>query len=108
MGCGQITDPSGPHDPNSKTGPLGFGSQGFVAPGGVFPYRIDFENAPTATAPAQRVDITDQLSPDLNWSTVELTEVGFGSTLIAIPANSQHFQTVVAITDEGRGERRRY
>ena len=39
-------------------------------PDTVFPYRIDFENAPTATAPAQQVVITDPLDPNLDWSTL--------------------------------------
>ena len=50
-------------DPNSKTGPSGFGTQDFVNPSDLFPYRVNFENDPTATAPAQRVDVTDQLDP---------------------------------------------
>ena len=60
-------------DPNSLTGPAGYGSVNYVAANTIFPYQIDFENAPTATAPAQRVDITDQLDPNLDWSTFQLT-----------------------------------
>jgi len=60
-------------DPNSLIGPAGFGPAGFITPSSEFPYRIDFENEPTATAPAQRVDITDQLDPSLDWSTFQLT-----------------------------------
>ena len=30
-----------------------------------YPYRIDFENDAVATAPAQRVDVTDQLASTL-------------------------------------------
>ena len=41
-------------DPNSLIGPAGFGPQGSSPPAQQFPYRIDFENDPTATAPAQR------------------------------------------------------
>jgi hypothetical protein len=40
-------------DPNAKTGPNGFGSGGFVSATGSLVYRIDFENEPSATAPAQ-------------------------------------------------------
>ena len=49
-------------------------------PTSALPYRVDFENDPTATAPAQRVDVTDQLDPNLDWNTFQLTEVGFGDT----------------------------
>jgi hypothetical protein len=89
-------------DPNSKTCPAGFGSQDFIAPSQTFPYRIDFENDPTATAPAQRVDITDQLDPSLDASTFELTEVGFGNNVIIIPAGNQHFQTTLPMTYNGK------
>ena len=48
-------------------GPAGYGSPNFVAlSGAAFPYQIDFENDPTATAPAQVVTITDQLDPNLD------------------------------------------
>ena len=84
-------------DPNSLIGPAGFGPAGLHRRQ-PFPYRIDFENEPTATAPAQRVDITDQLDPNLDWSTFQFTGVGFGDNIIAIPADSQHFQTTVPMT----------
>lgn len=89
-------------DPNSLTGPAGFGSPGFVAAGTALPYRIDFENSTSATAPAQRVTITDQLSPDLDWSTFELTGAGFGGTILNIPDNSSSYQTTVSMTETAR------
>jgi hypothetical protein len=95
------SQPVGSFDPNGKIGPGGFGPQGFVGPNEVFPYRIDFENDPTATAPAQRVVITDQLDSHLDWNTFALTEVGFGDFLFTIPAGSQHFQTTVDMTYNG-------
>jgi hypothetical protein len=62
------------------------------------PYEVDFENAPTASAPAQEVDVTDQLSPDLDLSTFSFTGVGFGDTRIAIPEGTQYFATTVPMT----------
>ena len=88
-------------DPNEMTGPAGFGSPGYIAPFSVAPYRIDFENEPTATAPAQQVIITDPLDPNLDWRTFELTEIGFGDQIISIPAHSQYFQTAVEMTYNG-------
>ncbi len=89
-------------DPNSLTGPAGYGSSHFVAPGTVFPYRIDFENASTATAPAQRVVITDPLDPHLDWNTLQLTGVGFGDTNLVIPPHSPFYQTTVPMTENGK------
>jgi hypothetical protein len=66
------------------------------------PYRIDFENDPTATAPAQQVVITDQLDPNLNWSTFQLTQIGFGDTNVTVPINSQHFEAAVPVTENGQ------
>ncbi|MFI5453930.1 MAG: Ig-like domain-containing protein [Isosphaerales bacterium] len=88
-------------DPNDKFGPAGFGPQAFVSPANPFPYHIDFENSPTASAPAQRVDITDQLDPNLDWSTFQWTGFGFGDNTISIPADSQHYETTLPMTYNG-------
>jgi hypothetical protein len=89
------------HDPNSLTGPAGYGSQGFIGANEVLPYRIDFENDPTATAPAQAVTITDPLSTDLDWSTFQLTGIGWGDFNLTIPAGSQTYETTVPMTYNG-------
>ena len=82
-------------------GPAGFGTQAFVAPGTVLPYEIDFENSPTATAPAQEVDDHRPLDPNLNPTTFQLTEIAFGDTVLTIPAGSQHYETTVSMTYNG-------
>ncbi len=88
-------------DPNAKVGPAGYGTPNFVSASSPFPYRIDFENDPTATAPAQRVDVTDQLDPNLDWSTFQWTGFGFGNTVIAVPPNTQHYATTLPMTYNG-------
>jgi len=89
-------------DPNDKHGPSGAGLQGFIADRRqAFQYRINFENDKSATAPAQRVTITDQLSSNLDWSTFALSDLGFGDTLLTVPANSQHYRTVVPMILNG-------
>src|SRR5262249_19036050 len=90
-------------DPNSKTAIAGFGGANFVAGGGLLPYRIDFENDPTAAVPAQRVDVADQLSDKTDWNTFQFTEVAFGDQFLAIPAGSQFFHTVVDVTPDSGG-----
>jgi hypothetical protein len=84
-------------DPNSKTAVSGFGPANFVAPDRALTYRIDFENDARATAPAQRVDVSDQLSNKLDWNTFQFTEVAFGDQFIAIPSGSQFFHKVVDV-----------
>jgi hypothetical protein len=89
-------------DPNAKFGPIGYSPSHFVSSSGVLPYRVDFENDPTATAPAQQVIVTDQLSPDLDWSTFRLTEFGFGNNNITVPTGLQHYETSVPMTYNGQ------
>ncbi len=89
-------------DPNGLIGPAGFSTQAFVAPGTVLPYEIDFENSPSATAPAQEVTISDPLDPNLNPATFQLTEIAFGDTVLSIPAGTQHYETTVSMTDNGQ------
>jgi RHS repeat-associated protein len=93
--------PSGPSDPNAKMGPSGFGEEGSVLPDETFAYRIDFENEPSATAPAQQAVITDQLDSELDWATLQFTEIGFGDQFILVPSDTQHFETVVPVTYSG-------
>ena len=89
------------YDPNQKIVLAGIGDKGYVACNTLLPYRIDFENATNATAPAQQVLITDQLASTLDWSTFELTEISFGDQLLALPPNTQHFETNLPMTMNG-------
>ena len=54
----------------------------FVADGIPLPYIIGFENDATATAPAQSVTVTQQLDPNLDWSTFQLGDFGFGGHVL--------------------------
>ncbi len=89
-------------DPNQKIGPVGFGSSSFVTLDQAFPYRIDFENDKDATAPAQRVTISDHLNSNLDLTTFELSDIGFGDTFITIPKGSQHFATTIEMMQNGK------
>ena len=68
----------------------------------MLPYRIDFENDATATAPAQSVVIKDQLSLDFDWSKFELKELGFGDIQLAPPSGLQYYATVVSFEQNGK------
>ena len=85
---------AGSSDPNQKLGPGGFGDARFVAPGSLLSYRVDFENEQAANAPAQVVTVTDHLDEDLDWSSFELTQLGFGDHVIDVPAGAQHFEWI--------------
>ncbi len=94
-------------DPNEIFGAAGYGPQGFIAPDTLIPYRINFENlgagsVPTpalpATAAAQRVEISNQLDTDLDWSSLRFTEVGFGDNLVTVPEGRQYYFTTVQVT----------
>jgi RHS repeat-associated protein len=82
-------------DPNQKTGPAGAGDEHFVPGDTVLSYKIEFENDKDATAPAQRVNIVDNLSPHFDWSSFELGSVGFGDFFLSIPDDSQFYRTTV-------------
>jgi hypothetical protein len=83
------------HDPNQKLGPMGVLDRNFLRTSSPLSYRIDFENLKTATAPAQIVTIRDPLSPRLDLTTFELTQIGFGDVLVPVPAGLKSFETVV-------------
>jgi RHS repeat-associated protein len=103
-----------PADPNDKIGAGGYGDAAYIDGASLIPYRIRFENLGpgskdpdgnpypiVATAPAQRITISDQLDSDLDWSTFALAEMGFGDTVLAIPAGSQHFEQLLSVTIQG-------
>jgi len=86
---------SGSTDPNQKLGISGYGEENYVSGDTVLTYRIDFENHPDATAPAQVVMIRDQLPDEVDWSTFEILSVGFGDIIIPVDSGSSFFETVV-------------
>jgi len=93
--------PVNSHDPNSLTGPNGFGIQNYLLEANLFGYEIFFENETNASAPAQIVQITDPLSTNLDWSTFQLSEIDFGGQYITIPPNHQYFQTNIPMSFNG-------
>jgi hypothetical protein len=88
----------GSFDPNQKVGPAGYGNAHYVAPGSLAPYRIDFENDSSATAPAKIVRVNDNLDSDLDWSTFEISQVGWGDIIIPVDPGTQHFDTTQSVT----------
>jgi hypothetical protein len=64
-------------------------------------YQVRFENEPTATAPAQRIIITDPLDPNLDLSTFELTQISFANNTINLPAGTADYETTIPMTENG-------
>ena len=85
-------------DPNALTGPAGYGSTHYIPADILIAYRIDFENDAAASAPAQQVDITNQLEDALDWTSFRLTEIGFGDYFIPVPKGTQQFETKIEMT----------
>ncbi len=83
-----------PNDPNALIGPAGFGTLGYIQPTGSLPYTIDFEN--DGAVSAQDVTVTEQLSPNLNWSTFQLGSFGFGPINVTVPPGLTDYETTVA------------
>ncbi len=86
-------------DPNGKI-TSGFGDQGFIPAGVPITYTIFFENQPTATLPAQKVVVTDQLPTNLDWSTVQLTQVAFNNQTLNLSSNTQTYNAQANVTTD--------
>jgi len=83
-------------DPNDKTGSTGSGPMRFISGSEPLRYVVDFENKDTATAPAQRVSITDQLdSVDLDLNSFSLGLIVFGSRQVMPTAGLANYSTMV-------------
>ncbi|MBK8700987.1 MAG: T9SS type A sorting domain-containing protein [Saprospiraceae bacterium] len=79
-------------DPNEKRGSYGFTDQNYIAQNGRLPYRINFENKSTATAPAQEVTISDTLSnPLYDLDNFSFGPLGFGDEVLYPAQNAAEF-----------------
>lgn len=83
-------------DPNDILGPVGAGEQRYIAGDVPLEYRVLFENLPAATAPAQRVVITNQLNASLfDTSSLLFEEIRFGETIYRLPYASPTIDEVL-------------
>jgi len=79
-------------DPNEKYGSTGFLNSPYFNSQSAINYSIHYENADTATAPAQTVLLIDTLDKaKLDLSTFQLTSFGFADTIISIPMGRKSF-----------------
>ncbi len=87
------------YDPNVKI-TVGFGDQGYIPANVPITYTIFFENKDTATAAAQMVTVTDQLSANLDWPSMQLISYGFNNTNIDIPGGLQTYTGQVEVATD--------
>jgi Beta-propeller repeat len=74
-------------DPNDKVGNPGSGAARFLSGMPPMNYSIYFDNMPTATAPAQKVVVTDQLNASVvDLQTLTLGPISFVDKLVTSPA----------------------
>lgn len=84
-------------DPNDKYTLAGTGPEHWIHTDQVLPFEVLFENKPTAAAPAQEVLVTDDLDPNLDWSTFELKTIAFNDARLAVPPGLQRFRTTARV-----------
>jgi hypothetical protein len=83
-------------DPNDILGPVGSGPQRYISGSGPLGYQVLFENLPAATAPAQRIEITDQLDPALfNLNSVLFQGVSFGGADFTLPVEEREIDQMI-------------
>jgi hypothetical protein len=91
-------------DPNDIIGPAGanpapeVGDFGEVSREQDLFYTVEFENTPTATAPAQVVTVTLTLDPNLDPTTVRLADYGFGRTGVTNPSGTSVLGARIAVS----------
>ncbi len=95
-----------PGDPNEKIGPAGYGVARLVSGKDEMFYAVYFENKPTASAPAQEVIVSDNLDAGLDKTTLALSEVAWGDTVIAVPDGALPYSERMTIPDYRAGESR--
>jgi RHS repeat-associated protein len=80
------------NNPNVVTSVSGYGSQRWVAGNAPLPYTVNFSNNATqGTNPVAQVTISEQLDPNLDLSTFQLTNFGFAGNTYVVPAGLQNY-----------------
>jgi hypothetical protein len=80
------TEYNSSNDPNDLVGPTGAGALMWVGGSQQLDWGILFSNDPGASAPAQRVVVTNPIDPHLDWSTTKLTTINIPNIQVPIPS----------------------
>jgi hypothetical protein len=86
-------------DPNDIIGPAGYGEEHWVSGEATLPYIIRFENMSDASAPAQRVVITQRLDADLDFRTFRVTDFGWGNQYTEVDEDLPFYLGRIELTD---------
>ncbi len=87
-------------DPNDIIAPDGYGEEHWISGEATLPYIIRFENMSDATAPAQRVVITQPLDADLDYRTFRVTDFGWGNQYTEVNDDLPFYLGRIELTDE--------
>ena len=87
-----------PQDPNDIVGPASFGPESFISSKAPLAFIIEFENADTATAPAQDVIVTQQLDAGLDWNSFRLTGFGFDNLVYTLNGKNPFYTAQLDLT----------
>ena len=86
-------------DPNEISAPLGYGDGHYISADHVLEYKIEFENDPNATAPAQLVSITCPLDPGLDMATFKVGAFAFDTHISDAGFNSFYNKGLINATE---------
>jgi hypothetical protein len=85
----------GPQDPNDKAGSQGVGTAQYIAGQTPLRYALFFGNEPTASAPAQKVVVSDQLNLSTDdLSTFSLGPIALTNQLVIPPSGLSDYSTI--------------
>ena len=87
-------------DPNDMIGPEGYGDRKWVAISQTLPYRIRFENdSLKASAPAQRVSVSQQFDTSVDIRAFRLGSFGFANYEFNVPDRSSYYTNRLDLRD---------
>ncbi|HLX63720.1 MAG TPA: hypothetical protein VKX17_20785 [Planctomycetota bacterium] len=82
------------NDPNAKSGPSGLGAAHYIARGTPMTYLIECENAASATAPVQKLVVSDALdTTTLDLSSLNLGFITLADQVVEVPNGQASFTT---------------
>ncbi|MBK6765080.1 MAG: hypothetical protein IPG71_01870 [bacterium] len=91
----------GSQDPNSISGPVGYGQDGYLGKSALCSYTINFENLErVASAPAQIVRVNQIVDTTLDLGSIRLRSFGFANLTFNIPGSVSHYSERLDVQSE--------